>query len=132
MQEDFLHYIWQYQKLTTLGLKTVQGNDLQVISVGELNTNSGPDFYNSRVVICHQEWVGTVEIHLKASDWFVHQHQNDSAYDNVILHVVWENDVDIFDANQNILETLELKDVVDEKLVASYKSLLWKKKLDKL
>ena len=127
MQEDFLHYIWQYQKLTTSVLKTVQGNKVQVISAGELNTNSGPDFYNSRIVIANQEWVGTVEIHLKASDWFVHQHQDDRAYGNVILHVVWENDVAVFDVNQNKLETLVLKGIVDEKLLFSYKNLLLKK-----
>lgn len=127
MQEDFLHYIWQYQKLTTSDITTAQGHQIQVISIGELNTNSGPDFYNSRIVIDSQEWVGTVEIHLKASDWFVHQHQNDSAYDNVILHVVWENDVAVFDANNNRLETLVLKNIVEKKLVFSYKSLLQKK-----
>jgi len=127
MQEDFLHYIWQYQKVTTSRVKTVQGNKLQVISTGELNTNSGPDFYNSRIVIGDQEWVGTVEIHLKASDWFVHKHQDDSAYNNVILHVVWENDVAVFDMNENRLETLVLKNIVDEKLLLNYKSLLLKK-----
>jgi len=127
MQEDFLHYIWQYQKVTTSRVKTVQGNKLQVISTGELNTNSGPDFYNSRIVIGDQEWVGTVEIHLKASDWFVHKHQDDSAYNNVILHVVWENDVAVFDMNENMLETLVLKNIVDEKLLLNYKSLLLKK-----
>lgn len=128
MQEDFLHYIWQYQKLRTSVLQTVQGNEVQVIYAGELNTNSGPDFYNSRIMIGKQEWVGTVEIHLKASDWFVHKHQNDSAYNNVVLHVVWENDVAVLDVNQNKLETLVLKDIVDEKLLLSYKSLLLKKK----
>jgi len=128
MQENFLHYIWQYQKITTTVLKTIQGNNVQVISVGKLNTDSGPDFYNSRVVIGDQEWVGTVEIHLKSSDWFVHNHQNDSAYNNVILHVVWENDVDVFGVNQNKLETLVLKGLVDEKLLFSYKRLLQKKK----
>jgi len=127
MQEDFLHYIWQYQKILTSKLKTIQGNKLQVVSVGELNINSGPDFYNSRIVIGTQEWVGTVEIHLKASDWFVHQHQNDTVYNNVILHVVWENDVAIFDVNQNKLETLVLKGIVDENLLFSYKKLLLKK-----
>jgi len=128
MQENFLHYIWQYQKITTTVLKTIQGNNVQVISVGKLNTDSGPDFYNSRVVIGDQEWVGTVEIHLKSSDWFVHNHQNDSAYNNAILHVVWENDVDVFGVNQNKLETLVLKGLVDEKLLFSYKRLLQKKK----
>jgi len=127
MQEDFLHYIWQYQKLTTTALKTVQGNRLQVISVGEHNTNSGPDFYNSRILLGDQEWAGTVEIHLNASDWYVHKHQNDVAYDNVILHVVWENDVVVFDAGKNALETLVLKNVVNETLLHNYKQLLKRK-----
>jgi len=127
MQEDFLHNIWQYQKLTTTTLKTVQGNGLQIISVGEHNTNSGPDFYNSRIVIGFQEWVGTVEIHLNASDWYVHGHQNDIAYDNVILHVVWENDVVVFDTGQNAIETLVLKNVVNETLLHNYKQLLQRK-----
>jgi len=127
MQEDFLHYIWQYQKLITTALKTIQGNRLQIISVGEHNTNSGPDFYNSRILIGAQEWAGTVEIHLKASDWFVHKHQDDIAYNNVILHVVWENDVAVFDVNQNKLETLVLKDIVNETLLHNYKQLLQRK-----
>ena len=127
MQEDFLHYIWQYQKITTTALTTTQGNKLQVISVGEHNTNSGPDFYNSRILIGTQEWAGTVEIHLKASDWYVHKHQNDVAYDNVILHVVWENDIEIFDGNQNTLETLVLKNIVDKNLLNNYKQLLQRK-----
>jgi len=127
MQEDFLHYIWQYQKLTTTSLKTVQGNRLQVISAGEHNTNSGPDFYNSRILIGSQEWAGTVEIHLKASDWYVHKHQNDVAYENVILHVVWENDVEVFDSNQNTLETLVLKNVVKKTLLQNYTQLLQRK-----
>lgn len=127
MQEDFLHYIWQYQKLTTTALKTTHGNRLQVISVGEHNTNSGPDFYNSRILIGTQEWAGTVEIHLKSSDWYVHKHQNDIAYDNVILHVVWENNIEVFDGNQNILETLVLKDVVNKALLQNYRQLLERK-----
>jgi len=127
MQEDFLHYIWQYQKLTTTSLKTVQGNRLQVISVGEHNTNSGPDFYNSRILIGFQEWAGTVEIHLKTSDWYVHKHQNNVAYDNVILHVVWENDIEVFDGNKNILETLVLKNVVNKTLLQNYRKLLQRK-----
>lgn len=127
MQEDFLHYIWQYQKLKTTALNSVQGNCLQVISPGVHNLNSGPDFYNSRIVIGNQEWVGTIEIHLKASDWYVHEHQNDATYDNVVLHVVWENDIAVFDASQNAIETLVLKNVVDENLLHNYQQLLQRK-----
>lgn len=127
MQEDFLHYIWQYQKFSKVKLQTVNGKQIQVLAVGEHNTNAGPDFFNSKLIIDNQLWAGTVELHLKSSDWYVHQHQNDIAYQNVILHVVWEDDVAIFDAHQNELPTLVLKTCVDEKLLISYKNLLQKK-----
>jgi hypothetical protein len=31
---------------------------------------------------------GDVEIHIRASDWFAHQHHTDARYNNVMLHVV--------------------------------------------
>ena len=127
MQEDFLHYIWQYQKFLKNELSVVSGVKVEVLAVGEYNTNSGPDFYNSKLRIDNQLWVGTVELHLKSSDWFVHQHQDDSAYNNVILHVVWEDDVAVFDKHNNQLQTLVLKNYVDEKLLLNYRGLLQKK-----
>lgn len=127
MQEDFLHYIWQYQKFSRTNLTTVSGDVLQVLTVGDYNTDSGPDFYNSKLQINGQVWVGTIELHLKSSDWYVHQHQTDGAYENVILHVVWENDVDVLDAHNNQLQTLELKQRVDVTLLNSYTRLLQKK-----
>jgi hypothetical protein len=127
MQEDFLHYIWQYQKFSTKYLTTVAGDEVQVLVVGEHNTNSGPDFYNSKLRIKGQVWVGTVELHIKGSDWFIHQHQNDPAYNNVILHVVWEDDVAVYDACGNQLQTLVLKSCVDKALLLNYKKLLQQK-----
>ncbi len=127
MQEDFLHYIWQYQKFSANTLTTVSADEVYVLSVGGYNTDSGPDFYNSKLRIDGQLWVGTVELHLKSSDWFVHQHQDDSAYENVILHVVWEDDVAVFDKHNNQLQTLVLKNYVDENLLLNYTSLLEKK-----
>lgn len=124
MREDFLHYIWQYQKMTAINLRTVAGDELQVIEVGQHNFNSGPDFYHSKLRINKQVWVGTVELHLKSSDWFAHQHQADVTYDNVILHVVWEDDVAVYDKHNNPLQTLVLKNYVDESLLLNYKQLL--------
>lgn len=68
MQEDFLHFVWQYQKFTST-LKTVKGDSIKVIAVGQANTDAGPDFFNARLVINQQEWAGNIEIHLKSSDW---------------------------------------------------------------
>ena len=124
MREDFLHYIWMYQKFNKRSLTTVNGEVLEVLSVGDLNTNSGPDFLNSKIIIGNQKWFGRVEIHLKASDWFKHKHQDDVNYNNVILHVVWENDIIVYDVNNNKLETLVLKDLVDLNLLKNYRILI--------
>ena len=124
MREDFLHYIWMYQKFNKRSLTTVNGQVLEVVSVGDLNTNSGPDFLNSKIIIGNQKWFGRVEIHLKASDWFKHKHQDDVNYNNVILHVVWENDIIVYDVNNNKLETLVLKDLVDLNLLKNYRILI--------
>ena len=127
MQEDFLHYVWQFQKLSTNILTTTSGDELHVINIGEYNTDSGPDFKNSKLRIDGQVWFGTVEVHVKSSDWFVHKHQNDLAYNNVILHVVWEDDIAVYDAHNNQLQTLVLKEYVNELMLFNYKKLLEKK-----
>ncbi len=96
MQEDFLHYIWKLKKFDASNLKTTNNEAVEIVSVGQHNLNSGPDFFNAQLKIDDQLWAGNVEIHVKSSDWFVHNHEVDTAYDNVILHVVWEHDTEIF------------------------------------
>jgi hypothetical protein len=124
MQEDFLHYIWQHKKMDIIHLKTTQYETLEVVSVGQHNTNSGPDFFNAKLKISDQLWAGNVEIHLKSSDWFVHNHETDKAYDNVILHVVWEHDTEIFRKDNSIIPTLELKHFADTQVFHNYNKLL--------
>jgi len=88
MTEDFLHYIWKYKKFRLHTLKTVTGNPLSIRSFGSHNYNSGPDFFNAQILIGDLLWAGNVEIHVKSSDWYVHNHESDSAYDTIILHVL--------------------------------------------
>ena len=79
MTEEVLQHIWRYQLLEDNKincLKTVDGKDVKLISVGLKNTNQGPDFLNSKLIIDNVEWNGNVEIHLKSSLWEVHNHQN--------------------------------------------------------
>ena len=123
MQEDFLHYIWQYKKLDVLHLKTTQNEPLDVISVGQYNLNSGPDFFNAQLKIGGQQWAGNVEIHIKSSDWFIHNHEQDSAYDNVILHVVWEYDTEVYRKDNTEIPTLELQNYIDKQLLENYEKL---------
>lgn len=128
MKEDFLHYIWQHKKFNCNNLITTDNKDVVVKSVGQLNTNAGPDFFNSQIEIDNQLWAGNVEIHVKSSDWYVHNHQNDANYNNVILHVVWEDDVDVFRDNNTKIPTLELKHYIDGATLNNYNTLFLNKK----
>jgi hypothetical protein len=92
LTESFLHYVWQLQYFRKDDLKTSSGDPVQVCHPGNRNSDAGPDFSNARVKIGELEWRGSVEIHIKASGWNDHKHSADEAYENVILHVVWEND----------------------------------------
>lgn len=85
--ESILHYVWQ-NRLFDKNLKTIDGQKVEVIDVGLLNTDSGPDFFNAKVKIGGELWAGNVEIHTVSSNWKHHKHNTDSAYDSTILHVV--------------------------------------------
>lgn len=127
MQEDFLHYLWKHKAFETFSLKTTDGEAIAIKHLGQHNFNSGPDFFNSQLIIGEQLWAGNVEIHLKSSDWYVHNHERDKAYDNVILHVVWEHDTEIFRKDNSEIPTLELKHYVDNNLLNKYERLLQSK-----
>lgn len=126
MQEDFLHFLWKYKKFDVLNLKTVNSEAIQLLDVGQHNHNSGPDFFNAKLKIAHQLWAGNVEIHIKSSDWYAHNHEIDKAYDNVILHVVWEHDAEIFRKDNSSIPTLVLQDFVPKNLIENYRQLFSK------
>lgn len=124
MHEDFLHYLWKHKKFDVLKLTTTDFEAIQILSVGQHNLNSGPDFFNAQLRISDQLWAGNVEIHLKSSDWFLHNHETDKTYDNVILHVVWEHDTDVFRNNNSKMPTLVLKDFVSQTTLSNYNILM--------
>ncbi len=126
MREDLLHFIWQYDKLATAHLDTAQGENITIVHKGAYNKGEGPDFFNAQVEIENQLWVGNVEIHLKSSDWYAHHHETDPRYDNVILHVVWEDDISVFRKDGSRIPTLELKHHVPRSLLEGYQALLKK------
>ena len=121
--EDFLHYVWQFKSFNFNDLKTYAGAELSIINSGIWNKNSGPDFSNGKIQIGETVWAGNIEIHLKSSDWIKHNHQNDQAYENVILHVVYENDVDVHRMDGTILPVLELKNRILKELIERYETL---------
>ena len=124
MKEDLLHFIWGQNKLHGRQLTSTAKEALYVKAPGTLNKHAGPDFFNAQVEIENRLWAGNVEIHLKSSDWYAHHHETDPRYDNVILHVVWEDDLSIFRKDGSQIPTLELKDHVPVSLLKGYQALL--------
>ena len=118
MKEEFLYYLWE-NRLTDKNLQTTEGEVVAITTTGYRNTDSGPDFLEARIRIGDKLWAGHVELHVKSSDWNRHRHQTDKAYQNVILHVVYENDTKV-----NEIPTLELKGHFDESLFEQYEALL--------
>ena len=109
MQEQLLHYIWQQRLFSALPQQTTDGRTVEVIDPGQLNRDSGPDFFNAKVKIDGVYWAGNVEIHTKASDWYHHGHQNDTAYDNIILHVVADSDMDVTSSDGRLIPQMQLR-----------------------
>jgi hypothetical protein len=126
MQEDFIHYIWKHKKFQTHNLFTTNHETVLVRDVGQHNLNSGPDFFNAQLKIGEQLWAGNVEIHIKSSDWFLHNHEQDKAYDNVILHVVWEHDTEVFRKDNTPIPTLQIKDFTEATILNNYEKLFSK------
>lgn len=107
--EKLLQYAWQYRLWENPVMRTTTGQRLEILDPGWLNTASGPDFFNSKLFIDSEQWAGNVEIHVKASDWLRHGHQNDPAYNNVILHVVSSEDTRICRSNGKPIPQVEFK-----------------------
>ena len=124
MREDFLHYLWRYKRFDFLNLQTTDNQQVEIVEFGEHNQNAGPDFLNARLRIGGTLWAGNVEMHLNASEWLAHKHDEDTAYDNVILHVVMDEDKIIFDKNKQRLACLVLKPYITENLLGTYQKLL--------
>lgn len=123
MKEEFLHYIWQYQIWQTTKLHTTTGELVQVKYPGSVNTDAGPDFFNGQIMLDEQRWAGNIEIHIRSSDWYAHNHHLDKRYNPVILHVVWEHDVEVFREDETAIPVLEIKDSVSKDLLAAYTKL---------
>jgi hypothetical protein len=122
LPEEFLQYIWENRLFYTDNLTTTTGERVEVVKTGQRNSDSGPDFFNAKIKIGETVWAGNVEIHKKSSDWQKHNHQNDMAYDSVILHVVETDDSPVKRANNKTIPTLLLK--YPERLRINYQNLL--------
>lgn len=127
MKEDFLHHVWQHKKFAVTQLQTTTGESIQILHSGQYLQLAGPDFFNAQIIIGNQKWAGNIEIHLKSSDWYLHNHEKDANYDSVILHVVWEHDTPIFRRDNLEIPTLELRNYVALTDMHKYQSLITQK-----
>lgn len=126
MKEELLHFIWKMNLLDPRSLRTQSQETLRVVKPGLHNEDSGPDFFDARVRIGETLWAGNVEIHLKSSDWYRHDHDKDDAFENVILHVVYEHDQEVYySRSQHPVPVLELKNFISSTLIQKYQEMLY-------
>ena len=121
MKEEFLQFIWEHGLFTKNDLKTTDGRSVEIISTGQPNSDSGPDFFNAKIRIADTVWAGNIEIHQKSSHWYQHKHDMNAAYDNVILHVVESFDRPVR-VGMHDLPTLEIR--YPEEIATNYEGLL--------
>ncbi len=114
MKEHILHLVWKFGLLNQLNCYSTVGEKIEVVHPGVHNQqDSGPDFHTAKIRVGDTLWVGNVEIHVKSSDWYNHLHHFDAAYQNVVLHVVYEDDCGLIEGVKN-LPVIELKKCVDQ------------------
>jgi Protein of unknown function (DUF2851) len=121
--EDFLHYIWKFKYFNTQDLATTNAEALSLMYVGDAHTDSGPDFRNALIKINETVWAGNVEIHIRSSDWLRHKHQNDAAYANVVLHVVYDFDTPILRPDGTEVPCLVLRERISPHLLSNFLAL---------
>lgn len=121
--ESLLHYTWRHKLLPLKELHTTDGRQVEIVDPGLYNrTDAGPDFFNAKIKVEGMLWVGNIEIHIKASDWYRHHHDKDKAYDNVVMHVVSEADMDVTTSAGKVLPTLVIP--VSDSLRNDYEQLV--------
>ena len=108
LKEDFLQHLWQFKLFDQNNLQVTECESLEIIDVGQRNTDAGPDFLNAKIKIDDTIWAGNVEIHTKSSDWVQHKHHQDAVYDSVILHVVAQMNADVFSSSNRKIPQLQL------------------------
>lgn len=124
LSEELLYFLWKFRLFNHKDLTTTSGETLEIISAGIHNKEAGPDFEHAKVKIGETVWVGNVEMHLRSSDWDNHKHFLDKAYNNVVLHVVWEHDKEILRNDGTRVPTLAIRGLEYENIEARYRDLV--------
>ncbi len=120
IREDLLYYVWSLKCFDLNSLTTQDGQQIQILNVGYRNHDSGPDFLEAKLRIGNKTWVGNIEMHVLASDWQKHGHEDDPAFQNVILHVVYVADITIQLPNGEHLSCLEMRDRISPSITGQH------------
>ncbi|MBV8326103.1 DUF2851 family protein [Chryseobacterium sp.] len=124
MTEKLLQYLWNYKVFKNFDFKDIEGNSVEIIDFGRWNKDAGPDFLAAKIKINGLILAGNIELHLRSSDWIFHNHSRDPNYQNIILHVVFQHDLEIPELNNRNVSALELKNYIDENIIWKYESLV--------
>ncbi|MBP7513555.1 MAG: DUF2851 family protein [Flavobacteriales bacterium] len=123
-REELLQFIWEQRLFDPLNLCTMDGDTVEVLRPGRLHKNSGPDLVEAQVRIGGQLWAGNVEVHIRSSEWYAHGHEKDPAYDSVVLHVVYDHDLDVRTKAGARIPTVELKNRIASGRLETFKQLM--------
>lgn len=124
MNERLLQYIWQFQYFNKQQISISTGDELIIIHPGTWNHHQGPDFTAARIRIGQTMWAGNIELHVRASDWYKHRHATDENYSNIILHVVWIDDIPVKDQYHQLIPTFVLENRVSKLLLQRYELMM--------
>lgn len=122
--EELLHFVWQFRLFNQLELYSTDDEQIKIFQVGQCNSDAGPDFLFSQISIDSREWRGHVEIHVDGADWFTHRHHLDVAYNNVVLHVVYQNPVPVFREDGTPIPCLELAPLINIRMLEHYREIM--------
>ena len=123
MKEDLLQYIWKFQQFNKKQLTTTGGSALKILKTGTLNKDAGPDFLHAHIMLDDVAWHGHVEVHVESAAWHSHKHTQDRGYDNVVLHVVYQDNMPVTRNDGTPLPTLVLQNRIQTHLLARYAEL---------
>ncbi|KAA2215410.1 DUF2851 family protein [Chryseobacterium sediminis] len=124
MTEKLLQYLWNYKIFKNFDFKDIEGNSVEIIHFGKWNKNAGPDFLDAKIKINDLLLAGNIELHVRSSDWIFHNHSQDPNYQNIILHVVLQHDIEVQELTGKHVPTLELKNHIDENIILKYEKLI--------
>ena len=122
--EDLLQFIWEQRLYDPRALRTADGRAVEVVRPGRIQQHSGPDLEGALIRIDGQLWAGNVEVHLRSSEWNAHGHRFDPAYENVVLHVVYEHDAEVRTLRGHVPPTLELMPRISTDSIAMHLELM--------